>query len=287
MSLGETIYRLRTQKNLSQNEVAEALDVSRQSISKWETDASVPELDKLIRISDLFGVSLDALVRGENSSPAAQEAVLGAAGQQTRAAAPASASQHNRVAAVILLCTAALVTLLCVLAGDLLVGVLLASPFLLCGFVCMFVRKHTGLWCAWCVIGFVYAYLYAATGVTWRLVRMTFIFTYEMNYARLVIAWVMVLLLLIMSAVTAHCFAKKTLTPSTGAWVLLGIGWVLLIVSFLPLMGKLMPVQILHTRVLYWITYFTADAARIALLNVLAVYTICLLRGAKQQEAEK
>ena len=63
MSLGTTISRLRAGKGLSQEELANALGVSRQSVSKWETDSSVPELDKLVRLSDMFGVSLDQLVR--------------------------------------------------------------------------------------------------------------------------------------------------------------------------------------------------------------------------------
>ena len=65
MSLGENINRLRTGKNMSQGDLAEELEVSRQSISKWETDGAVPELDKLVRLSELFGVSLDELVMGE------------------------------------------------------------------------------------------------------------------------------------------------------------------------------------------------------------------------------
>jgi len=44
MDLGEKIYTLRIEKRLSQGDLADALDVSRQSISKWETNASVPEL---------------------------------------------------------------------------------------------------------------------------------------------------------------------------------------------------------------------------------------------------
>ena len=60
MTLGENIVRLRTQKNWSQGDLADALDISRQSVSKWETDASIPELDKLLKLSELFEV-----VRGE------------------------------------------------------------------------------------------------------------------------------------------------------------------------------------------------------------------------------
>ena len=73
MSLGETIYTLRTRRNLSQGDLAEQLDVSRQSISKWETDRSVPELDKLVKMSRLFGVSLDELVYGVGGAEVPEE----------------------------------------------------------------------------------------------------------------------------------------------------------------------------------------------------------------------
>lgn len=68
MTLGERISAQRAAHNLSQSDLAERLDVSRQSISKWETDASVPELDKLIKLCELFGLSMDQLVRGVEPS---------------------------------------------------------------------------------------------------------------------------------------------------------------------------------------------------------------------------
>ncbi len=75
-NIGETIYTLRTQKNLSQEGLADLLDVSRQSISKWETNASTPELDKLVRLSEVFGITLDALVGRESAlTNAAQPAI--------------------------------------------------------------------------------------------------------------------------------------------------------------------------------------------------------------------
>ena len=67
MTLGENIARLRTQKDWSQGDLADALGISRQSISKWETDTSIPELEKLIKLSELFGVTLDQLVHGEDA----------------------------------------------------------------------------------------------------------------------------------------------------------------------------------------------------------------------------
>jgi len=54
MSLGETIYRLRTEKNLSQGDLAEMLEVSRQSVSKWENNSAVPDLEKIIKLGDIF-----------------------------------------------------------------------------------------------------------------------------------------------------------------------------------------------------------------------------------------
>ena len=63
MTLGEKIYALRMREGLSQEAFGEKLGVSRQSVSKWETDQSVPELDKIVMISDLFAVSTDYLLK--------------------------------------------------------------------------------------------------------------------------------------------------------------------------------------------------------------------------------
>ncbi len=67
MNLGENIYRFRTQKNMSQGDLADALEVSRQSVSKWENNSAVPELDKLLKMAEIFGISLDLLVTGEET----------------------------------------------------------------------------------------------------------------------------------------------------------------------------------------------------------------------------
>ena len=64
--LSEKIMDLRKQRGWSQEELASRLDVSRQSVSKWESAASVPDLDKIIRISEIFGVSTDFLLKDEN-----------------------------------------------------------------------------------------------------------------------------------------------------------------------------------------------------------------------------
>ena len=72
MTLGERIIKLRNTKGISQDTLALALGVSRQSVSKWETDASVPELDKLIKLSKYFEISLDELVQSQMGSEGAE-----------------------------------------------------------------------------------------------------------------------------------------------------------------------------------------------------------------------
>ena len=62
MILGERIKTLRKQSNLSQEQLAQRLSVSRQAITKWETDAGTPDIDNLKALSCLFNISLDELL---------------------------------------------------------------------------------------------------------------------------------------------------------------------------------------------------------------------------------
>ncbi|MDK2808784.1 MAG: hypothetical protein PWP24_1521 [Clostridiales bacterium] len=63
MTFGQKLKVLRKEHNYSQEEVAQRLDVSRQAVSKWESDRGIPEIDKLVQISTMFGVTLDYLMK--------------------------------------------------------------------------------------------------------------------------------------------------------------------------------------------------------------------------------
>lgn len=65
MEFNNKLYELRKQKGLSQEELANRLNVSRQTVSKWEIGDSTPDMEKLMAISDLFEISLDELVLGK------------------------------------------------------------------------------------------------------------------------------------------------------------------------------------------------------------------------------
>ncbi len=73
MALSEKLYTLRKKSGLSQEQLAEKLEVSRQAISKWESGTSVPESDKLIVISNYFNVSLDYLLKEDAEQSASPE----------------------------------------------------------------------------------------------------------------------------------------------------------------------------------------------------------------------
>ena len=63
MTIGEKIAHLRTDANLSQEQFAEKILVSRQSVSKWEMDQALPQIDKVLLICELFGITADELLQ--------------------------------------------------------------------------------------------------------------------------------------------------------------------------------------------------------------------------------
>ena len=65
MTIGEKIAHLRISSNISQERLARSLNVSRQSISKWESDESVPQIDKILEICSLFKISTDELLHDD------------------------------------------------------------------------------------------------------------------------------------------------------------------------------------------------------------------------------
>lgn len=74
MTTGEKLAACRREKNWTQEQLAERLQVSRQSVSRWEMDAAFPETEKLIRLSMLFGCSIDYLLtEGAAQAPATEE----------------------------------------------------------------------------------------------------------------------------------------------------------------------------------------------------------------------
>lgn len=68
LSIGKIIYELRSKSGMSQGDLADKLDVSRQTISKWENGMCLPETEKLVQLSGIFSVSTDFILKGEEKS---------------------------------------------------------------------------------------------------------------------------------------------------------------------------------------------------------------------------
>ena len=73
MSFGENLQFLRRRAGMTQEELAERLEVTRQSVSKWESNSAYPEMAALLRLCELFGVDLDTLVRGDAQAALAED----------------------------------------------------------------------------------------------------------------------------------------------------------------------------------------------------------------------
>ena len=235
MSLGETIYRLRTEKNLSQGDLAELLEVSRQSVSKWENDSAVPDLAKIVKLGEVFGVSLDELVKGENTPKSRENAILQ---EENKTAESEVKSGYNdmqtntktgfpgrKIAGIILLCMSFLMilflTILCRAVGA---GIVYSSPFWLCGILCFALKRNVGLWCAWAVYALVDTCLAALMGFS-RAVAVTALRTGGWTVGS-IFAWVMIVALLVLIAVTVVRFGKKPLSDGTKGRVLLFVPWI-------------------------------------------------------------
>lgn len=225
MDLGNTIYKLRTKNHMSQGDLANALEVSRQSISKWETNSSVPELDKLIKLSEIFDVSLDELVLNNNSPVIHSQQII-----KAESSAP---NTTQKTAGIILLCFGGLIWLMITLLGDILSGLVFASPFLFCGLICLFVLKNAGLWCSWAVYCIADVYLRAATGANLILVFRSF--QYEIGLtAHVLIAWIQLICYLTLSIITVLRFRfvpLMSLRKNTTLAVTIWVSWVALKIS--------------------------------------------------------
>lgn len=154
MNLGENIYRLRTKHNMSQGDLADALDVSRQSVSKWENQMAVPDLDKLMKMSQLFGVTLDALT-GNPPMDMPKETVgtenpEGAARSHSSLPARSGMTPVKYFGGILIICAMLLAILFSTdsKTDDLSTILLLSLPVAMCGILCI-AADHPLLPCCW------------------------------------------------------------------------------------------------------------------------------------------
>jgi len=264
VSLGNNIYNLRQERGMSQLELAEALNVSRQSISKWETDASVPELDKIMKLAELFEVTLDELVRGEKPQEGSKEPEP----KQVVQEAPKVAENGftgRKIVALVLFCMAFVVFVLCVAVGGGVYGVIYALPFVVCGLICLFKKQHPGLFCAWAVFLLADAFLRYASGMHWSGMFHLVTDSIFSMYGLVGFAQLAYILALIVSTVVVY--RKKPLGPATAMSLLILVVVALLITYLLPL-GMQVPIP-------YW--YYTMIVVSADLRLIVFTFALSVL----------
>ena len=215
MSLGSNISRLRAEHHLSQGDLAEALEVSRQSVSQWETDSSVPDLDRLVKLSRVFDVTLDELVMGAEPQLKVE----------TPPVMVSPSMPGRKIAGIILFCMSFLAFLVPTVLGGLLEGLVLAVPFLVCGIICFLAQKRPGLWCAWAVYLLAYIICYYGTGLSWTYIFFTFSWEELGTPVYTIAAWIQVLATLALLVGTVCSFRTSSFLPTRRNGIVLALMW--------------------------------------------------------------
>ena len=170
--IGRFISERRKEKGLTQMQLAEKLNITDRAVSKWETDVAVPELSKLVKMAEVFGISLDALVLGkeDEKKEAVEEPKVSEIKEDTapRIEKVRESSRMKTGFGFFFLGTGTLLSfLLLILTVDILAALFVFIPFGLCAFFCLRQFRHAALWCAdsWYIC--IMAYFCYATGTYW------------------------------------------------------------------------------------------------------------------------
>ena len=289
MELADKIYRLRTEKKFSQGDLADALEVSRQSVSKWETGASVPELDKLVKLSELFGVTLDELVRDAAPEPQKPEPNCSDKGERV---VVLHAVPVRKLVGTIILAVGGLLGLLIAVFGNVLSGLLFFLPFLTCGLTCFLFRRRIALWCLWQID----IYWDICVGLHSSIGRASVFSPYFYDHGidwGVIWSWVLLLGLIGLVVWTFFSFRGLRLELSSKQKILFCAGWgvfvILYILSWIPGIGVLsmeswhsLSLLGLQTQVSFLYALF--EWIRISLFTVLLVVTAGVIRKKREEK---
>lgn len=213
-NLGEQIYKYRTERGLSQLELAEALDVSRQSISKWETNVAVPELSKLVKMAELFGVTLDELILDKKAEmPAEDEILVRETVRETVAEVKREekkTSVTKTVFGVIFLVVGILFAGYCLLFGAWLTALAFLTPCVLSAVFCLRQFRFAALWCVHTWFGFAAMICYNSMSISWTQIWMTSFLLFQdgANPMRVALAWVLAITLALLIGITVWVYRR-------------------------------------------------------------------------------
>ncbi len=235
--LGVRIGMYREKCGLSQLDLAEKLDVSRQAISKWETGASIPELPKLIKMSEIFEVSLDELVLGNEKAGARampeQAEYIKVIREEPQKSLPVRNSTGNIIWGIFFLFAGFALSLGLYLVLEAPSVFVLFIPCALCAFYFLKPCANPWLGCAITLFVIISGWLYYYTGTSWSLIFGKGLYLPHESTWLAVFSWIeFAVLVLLISAIAYSCrnvkfkFSKAkniTLASVCGATVLFRI----------------------------------------------------------------
>lgn len=254
MDLGKNIYEFRTAKNLSQGDLAELLDVSRQSVSKWETNAAIPDLDKLMKMCDVFGVTLDELTGRMAHEKESIETV--------KVSEQASTFGSAKIVGYILLAAALFASILLFALTqeneDLYIPVPILLTVFVCSMICLFVKNNIGYWCTWAILApFCLLSVHVAGVPSLSMISGTQMIVY-----------------IVMTVVASKIFKNCIVHTSKRKSVFLVLGFLIVISIYITAL-IFIPLGWIWMCIINYITY--------AILALLLTYGVCYVKSLKNK----
>lgn len=202
MTLGEKIYKLRTQHNLSQGDLANELNVSRQSISKWENGNSTPDLEKIVKLAEIFNVSLDELIKNEEK----EETIINNTSEPN--ITPPPKTREKKIGKGLLI-AGVISIFVFLLLGLGITGFFIAIPLFACSIVFYKAKSNYPLWCMWAIIPLADLFIRFAMGISWSVIKQTLEWEYSWNYGRLAMGWVQFIVITFLIVFSIVKLSKK------------------------------------------------------------------------------
>lgn len=263
MSIGTKIYELRTAINLSQGDLADMLDVSRQSVSKWETDAAVPDLDNLIRLCDVFSVTLDEITSRAAKAEGKTPSVVTVVEKECPA-------KHQKIIGYILLAVSLLAGIIIWVFAeseeDLYVPIPAIAVTLTCSLLCLFVKQNAGYWCVWAVASPVVLLSPLLVGIAILIVT---------NFFAIIFA-------IIMTLIARKLFAGVVIIPSKRKNIYVLLGWSVIV--GLRILQYILVMRATIDSAIAWCPYICMDLLSYIGTSLLLTYTVCYLRSSSHNK---
>jgi len=169
MTLGEKLLQLRKSKGLSQEQLAVQITVSRQAISKWELGEAMPDTDNVVQLSKIFNVSTDYLLNdnyGEGTDAENEASSITITNELPRIDVNVEKSNKStqKIIGFIFLGVGLIAFVILLSFADSLAALIIGVPLIVCGIMCLVIKRHVVLWCGWVVFLLFYTFFAIASG---------------------------------------------------------------------------------------------------------------------------